>query len=241
MGQKIIAKRYAIGDVVSVSGILDGDFLDDWKHPVGQPRVWQSDNEQCVFGWRWERKEIENYLIDPAIVTKALGDQAPDRNRYRQALELARDRITDYQAARTALSANRKRFKDLPSCFGPKRGKEQHSYPDVLDEQHCQEGLKTVVANHQEEQLVHEADVLNDFQRYLPECRPQGVRYQNFLYAFAGKDLFWAMDDWLKENGFKGAWAFREKVLSALHRSTEDISTWVPEWVELRRQIEGGV
>ncbi len=234
MGQKIIAKRATIGDVVA--GILDGDFLKDWETPKGQPRVWQS-RDGISFGWRWERKEIENYLIDPAIVVRSLGEEAPDRNQFRLALELARDRIAEYQAARTALSANRKQFKDLPSCFGQKRGKEQHPFPDDLDEQQCQAGILTTISNHQRSQQVQEAEVLDSFQRLLPECRPQGIRYKDFLFAFAGKDLFCAMDGWFKTNGFHGAWAFREKVMSGIRRTSEDISTWVPEWAQLHQLI----
>ncbi|MBF0134473.1 MAG: hypothetical protein HQL75_18035 [Magnetococcales bacterium] len=238
MGSKIMAKRYVQGNVVA--GILDGDFLKDWENPTGKPRVWQSGNG-LHFGWCWERKEIENYLLEPGIVAKSLGDQAPDKDLYLQALEAARDRIADYQAARTALSANRKRFKNLPSSFGPERGKEKHPFPDALDERHCREGIHAAVANHQEDQRIQASDVINAYERFLPECRPQGVRYQHFRYAFAGKDLFLAMDDWFKEHGFQGAWAFREKVLIGIQRTTEDISTWEPEWDQLRKQIQSGI
>lgn len=237
MGQKIIAKRDTLGNVVS--GILDGDFLEAWKCPEGKPRVWESG--EGIFpplGWRWERKEIENYLIDPNIVAKSLGDQAPNQDSYLQALESARDRIADYQAARTALSASRKRFRNLPSCFGPERGKEKHPFPNDLDEGHCRDGIKMTVASHKANQQVQETDVLVCFEKFLQECQPQGIRYRHYLHAFAGKDLFLAMDDWFKGNGTPGgAQAFREKILTGIQRTTEDISTWLPEWAQLRQQI----
>jgi hypothetical protein len=47
----------------------------------------------------------------------------------------------------------------------------------------------------------------------------------------------WAMNDWLAANGFIGALAFREKIVSGIQRSTEDISTWLPEWGILRTLI----
>lgn len=46
------------------------------------------------------------------------------------------------------------------------------------------------------------------------------------------------MDTWLKNNSLIGGWAFREKILSAIQRSQEDISTWLPEWAELRKAID---
>ncbi|MBF0179660.1 MAG: hypothetical protein HQM03_06505 [Magnetococcales bacterium] len=238
MGAKIIAKREASGNVVS--GILDGDFQKDWETPRGQPSVWPSKNN-IKFGWRWERKEIENYLIDPAIVVKSLGDKAPDRDRYLKAIESARDCIAVYQAARTALSANRQRFHDLPSNFGPKRGQEQHPFPKAMDEIACQNGIRDVIANHRENQQIQETDVLDSFQKYLPECRPQGIRYQYYLYTFAGKDLFWAMDEWFRANGLRGAREFREKILLGIQNTTEDIATWVPEWEQLHRLIAGNL
>ncbi len=123
MGVKIIARREVLGKT-SVFGILDGDFLKDWQEPENRPAEWKSGNLEH-FGWRWERKEIENYLIDPVVVEKALKNENIDMTGYRTALEDARDRISDYQAAGTALSANRIDFRPLPSSFGKERGKRE--------------------------------------------------------------------------------------------------------------------
>jgi hypothetical protein len=94
----------------TVFGILDGDFVSDWEAPQNQPKIWMSSGGQQL-GWRWERKEIENYLIDPKIVSKALQEQAPPN--YTKMLSKAADLIWRYQAARTALANCRKRFKEL--------------------------------------------------------------------------------------------------------------------------------
>ncbi|MEO5330674.1 MAG: hypothetical protein H7839_01515 [Magnetococcus sp. YQC-5] len=66
-----------------------------------------------------------------------------------------------------------------------------------------------------------------------------GIRYQQDLYAFSGKDLFWAMDGWFKENGFFGAWAFREQILKKMTTTPEDVADWAPEWREWIRQVRG--
>ena len=66
MGASIIARRDSIGRN-EVFGILDGDFVESWQAPIDRPVEWRS-SDGTVFGWRWERKEIENYLIDPTVV-----------------------------------------------------------------------------------------------------------------------------------------------------------------------------
>jgi hypothetical protein len=105
MGERIIARREVLG-INSVFGILDGDFLSDWNNFSDSIRDWKGDD--TLLGWRWNRKEIENYLVDPEVVTKAIQLTPEQKTNYTKALEQARDFIAVYQAARTALSANRK-------------------------------------------------------------------------------------------------------------------------------------
>ncbi len=71
IGSKHGAGRRVIGarDIKSgsnVFGLKDRDFDDDDSAPVNEPREWKLANEKI--GWSWERKEIENYLIDPKVV-----------------------------------------------------------------------------------------------------------------------------------------------------------------------------
>ncbi|RUT09534.1 hypothetical protein DSM106972_000280 [Dulcicalothrix desertica PCC 7102] len=48
---------------------------------------------QVLLGWYWERKEIENYLIDPKVFKKALGSNAPPASEYRAALLASAEKI----------------------------------------------------------------------------------------------------------------------------------------------------
>lgn len=47
--------------------LLDGDF----RYPVpaasAVPEAWIA-GDAALLGWRWSRKEIENYLLDPLVV-----------------------------------------------------------------------------------------------------------------------------------------------------------------------------
>ncbi len=236
MGERIKARREVLGGRV-VFGVLDGDFQTEWRQPTSTPRQWiASDGD--MLGWRWERKELENYLIDPAVVKRSMRTSAPDEALYLQALEKARDQIGIYQAARTALSANRPKFKDLPNSFGRERGREKHPFPDALDQDACLRGMRDVVGQHLEQQSISHERVRETFEHILPEFCNQGSRYIHYLAAFSGKDLLWAMDDRLREMGFGGVLAFREKVLGGIAQTTEDIAEWCPEWRRLREIID---
>jgi hypothetical protein len=66
----------------------DFDFLDD--HNLNTAHRWEETRKKQVnrLGWYWERREIENYLVDPVVVQNALGDKAPDPEVYRDALDV---------------------------------------------------------------------------------------------------------------------------------------------------------
>jgi hypothetical protein len=237
MGDRISARRDAWG-IKGIFGILDGDFRQVWQHPAHAPKLWEANDTKEHLGWRWERKEVENYLLDPDVVCRLVPAEKLNRTAYELMLSKARDRIADYQAARTALSASRRRFENLTSSFGKKRGKEKHPFPDNFDEAICRTCIAEIVRSHVVSQIVTESEVLEYFTGYIPECRSGGVRYNSYLQAFAGKDLLWAMDEDLKQLGFQGAMAFREKILVSITESPEDIASWLPEWNALRQAVE---
>jgi hypothetical protein len=236
MGSRILSLREARA-TSNIFGILDGDFRPDWKPLTARPQPWMSSDNQPL-GWRWERKEIENYLIDEAVVSRALGPAAPPPDVYQAILEKARDAIGVYQAARTALSASRKRFRDLSSKFGQPRGRERHLFPDHLDQPSCHQGIQEVIQEHRLTQLVTAQEVLDRMALMLPEFQPNGVRHKDYLAAFAGKDLLWSMDADLRGLGFASAWTFREKILVGITQTTDDVGQWLPEWAALQQAVD---
>ena len=232
MGNRVKGGREAIGRT-SVFGILDRDFPEVWDTPTGTPRPWIA-SDGVVLGWRWERREIENYLIDPVVVARALGKDAPPPDSYTAALGAARDRLTFYQAARAALSDRRRRFRQLSSSFGRKRGREDHPLPDDPTEQACRKGIKENVEAYDAARCVTIEDVNAVFDTRKPEFAAGGARYDHYLAAFAGKDILWAMDEDICGFGFDGVLPFREKVLVGIQNSTDDLGDWLPEWKALQ-------
>jgi len=221
-----------------IYGIQDRDFVKEWEIPNNQPKVWKHRGTHKLLGWYWERKEIENYLVDPEIVSNALGNKMPKN--YLTLLEQASEKIWRYQAARTALSNCYKYFQALEISFGKKRGKENYPFPESFTDAAIRQGIKETVDSHRSKnQLVEKAEVLETYQNLLNEFDMGGIRRQYFLHTFSGKDLLWAMDDGLQSLG--GAKKFMERVLVAIEESRDEIGTWLPEWQALQQIIQNVV
>lgn len=104
--QRILGARDAQKNVI-IAGIKDRDFDEEVEKPTNEPHQWYAfdeKNNKVQIGWYWDRKEIENYLIDPEVVQRALGSKAPPMTDYKAALQSEASKIANYTAARIALS-----------------------------------------------------------------------------------------------------------------------------------------
>src|SRR5207249_6122652 len=160
-------------------------FLHDWAGPFDEPRQWTSKSGKHNFGWRWSRKEIENYLIDPVVVRRALAGNAPDESEYSEGLRKAEEKVAVYEAARTALSNCRRQFRDLPSSWCGRLASFGHKLPTDLGEPSCREGITGAVQAHAATQVASVNDVITRFESVLPECPAGGARRTRALWAFA--------------------------------------------------------
>ena len=93
------------------------------------------------------------------------------------------------------------------------------------------------------DRIVTPEDVLHKFERLLPLFLPGGVRLENFLIFFAGKDLLYSMKNSLREFGFASSQPqispqdiFIERVIKGIERA-EEVWNWLPEWQQLRNLI----
>jgi hypothetical protein len=238
--------KYGFGERVKITrqvgaktcaGLLDRDFDDDASPPRDTLRPWRVDGDKTWLGWIWERREIENYLLDPAVVQGALGERAPQSDRYWLALSTAATSITDYTAARYALSLSRVRFSPLPNDWGTQRGKDGHPFPDDRSEPDCRQAISTIVQTYQQCQIVTEDEVFQRFESLSPTCRPGGIRFEHFLTFFAGRDLLYALEPWLATAGFASAGMFREALVKGIEKAAE-VWTWLPEWRILRETVQ---
>lgn len=221
-----------------VVALKDRDFDKDGSPPVNSPRNWLAkvNSQDIQAGWSWERKEIENYLIDPEVVSHALGSKAPPIGDYRAALEESARTIADYTAARIALSISRQPLLPLKNCWGNMGGK--HPFPDRLAEADCRNGITDIVRQYEQAQIVREDNVFEYFEHLLSMCRVGGCRFQNFLTFFSGKDLLCGMRSALAGWGLGEPFVFRERIVKGIENSTESVSSWVPEWDQLRQIVQ---
>ncbi len=229
---KIISDR-AINP--KLAGLRDRDFDCRDISIANEPIKWFYQNVQI--GWFWERKEIENYLIDPEVVRRALGRKAPPMDEYKSALQRSAETISAYTAARTALSCYR--FKNAWGEYVD--NKKTHSFPQLLKlgKNKGLEKIKEIVREQKGDRIVEEQNVVDKFENLLPLYRLGGSRFQNYLTFFAGKDLLYVMKNDLQEFGFNPKdpiTEFLERVVQRIERS-EDVWTWMPEWQKLRESI----
>lgn len=89
----------------AVCYVRDRDF--DAEPPVDrtQPAVDRANPDGSALGWHWCRHEIENYLLEPALVAASLGWDQPT---WETEIVKAGQTIHDYQVARWTLGAIRR-------------------------------------------------------------------------------------------------------------------------------------
>jgi hypothetical protein len=180
--------------------------------------------------------EIENYLIDPEVVRRALGQQAPDPAAYQNALNAVAATVAVYAAARTALTQSRaRRLLPISNAWGPERGRLRHPFPDDRNITQCRTGIRQIVRDYGQSHRITAEAVLARFNSLLPECC-EGDRFQYYLTYFSGKDLLCALEPWLVSLGLGSPYQFRERVLRGIERAT-DPWAWLPEWTALRSQL----
>ncbi|MFB2769055.1 hypothetical protein ACE1AT_07120 [Pelatocladus sp. BLCC-F211] len=244
LAQRILgAKDIRTGS--TIAGLRDRDFDDDQSPPQGTPRNWHitEGGKQIPLGWYWERKEIENYLVDPKVVKQALGEEAPPLEEYRQALKASAQKIAVYTAARITLSLYLQNRPSPPNnSWGEERDKKEgYRFPKDkgLTEANCKSELNNIIKQYEQRLSSPKRNPLDDFERLLPTCCPGGSRFQNqnYMTFFAGKDLLYGMREQLSGFGFESPVVFRERILKGIEESTQDVWTWLPEWQRLRELI----
>jgi len=228
----------------NVAGIKDRDFDDDEAIPTALPHEWSAtvNNKRVLLGWYWDRKEIENYLIDPAVVKLALGGKAPPIDKYKAVLQKSAKMIANYTAARMALSCVS--FPNLPFNYWGEERELGYFFPKDkgLKEADCRSQISRILVDKKKEMEASKVNILDKFDQRLEECKLGGKRFEHYLTFFAGKDLLYTMRHDLKKFGFKDSqqpacYTFRDAILRGIRYSQEDVWTWLPEWQRLRELL----
>jgi hypothetical protein len=215
----------------SICGLADGDFPRkpaEWTPPT-QCREWRvrSDGTETMLGWMWQRKEIENYLIDPVVVARALEWDEVRKNAYIANLERVFDKIAAATAGRIALTEH-----------APRRTRLETSMRIDAADAEVRQTLKLRAAEHNDATRIDEAKLLQSYEGSLFECHPGGKFRARALEVFAGKDILAKIQ---QTAGFprevKNREELIERVLSALGRDMAP-HTWLPEWSALYAALD---
>jgi hypothetical protein len=181
-------------------------------------------------GWHWHRHEIENYLLEPAIVSKL---PTVNRDQYETALLDAGERIRHYQAARWTIGQIRKA---LPPNY------ELQTRPDNIGELELPEDLGLAAIH--DWAVVH---VGRFRERVVPLLEPRALAQEvlrraerlanesclsieGMLVWFSGKDIMAALSDWLTAHGLRGPGAFRSALRDWIINNPEEARELLPEW-----------
>lgn len=232
------AKRQESGATRVVAAIRDCDFDID-RLEDDCPKTWavSPNNQRIWIGWSWRRVEVENYLIDPTVVAKALQLSDDDAAFYQTALNQAATSLADYTAARYALSRSRQHGGPLENHWGDSAGLKDHVVPKLRDDEACREGITHCVARFDGNKTAAES-VIARYEMARRDYAQDGARGQQPHIYYSGKDLLCALRPALAEKKWGEPGDFKKRVLLEIQRSQQTVWEWLAEWGELRRKLK---
>lgn len=207
-------------------------------HPIVD-RMWSG----VVLGWRWSRHEIENYLLDPAVVAAATSWNRPT---YEAALVAAGQSIRHYQIARWCLGLVRRSLppiNHLPSRPVAFAGHDFRTPADLTSAGTSQWARDEVTAFRNQvsgvigaaqfdQSLIDRGNQLTAALLSTPDT---------VLTWCSGKDLFTALGTWLQATHHIDSGNFRALLRDWIHDHPEDTVLLLPEWDQLRQIVRAYV
>lgn len=237
MGTKIKARRKIESGHY---GLIDGDFYApsafDEEFDFGKPQIWKSsdDEKATFFGWRWSRKEIENYLIDASVLHHCGVITASQAGVLTELTKVVSKGMVLHQALRFTLSHIRekphvkKRPFPIDTAITLFPDNEGIAHAKSLLVKRISEYSENIIPVVEEAEglLEQNAELLNNHEEIWP-------------YIFAGKDLVTALNIACEDNGLPTANALIGEFIERIEKiEGEKIASWLPEWQKLREYIK---
>lgn len=210
--------------------IRDRDF--DFEPPVDRnsPTPDQYDGA-IVIGWRWCRHEIENYLIDPDIVSAAIGLNV---NTFKAELVRAGKQIRHYETARWVVGRARTQ---LPPHYDlntrPQTLTSKYELPEDLAEPPSFDWARHEVGAFLEhtDAALSAAAITASIADYKVKITEAGFNSsEEVLVWCSGKDMLAAIAPWLQAQGFENPGMFLMRLRDWVRQHSGDAIAILPEW-----------
>lgn len=219
---------------VDAGYLRDRDFDYDPPEDLSRPTV-DYERDGITIGWRWCRHEIENYLIEPMLISSAM--QWPVAN-IEDAIRQAAKNIRHYEAGRWTIGTVRRQ---LPPHYElntrPDNLKNKDiGVPAVLDVSTIHDWISNSIGNHRDRiaSAMNADSVRDTFDGYIARFDDDFlVDIPNILLWFSGKDILAGMENGLKKQGIDNAGKFREKLRNWVRENPQQALEWLPEWSSL--------
>ena len=214
---------------VAAGYLRDRDFDYDPPSDFSIPTL---DNADPV-GWRWCRHEIENYLIEPSLVSEATNCAISD---IEQAIFQAAKKIRSYEAARWTVGFVRRA---LPPAY------KLETRPDNLSdialpsrsyiEAVSKWAFEAIDAHRNKIAAATETEHVKEiFEGFLSRFDDNFVEdITKVLLWFAGKDILAGMEEWLRKRDFNTPGLFRTSMRDWIKAHPERTIELLPEWAKL--------
>lgn len=213
---------------VAAGYLRDRDFDFDPPVDLSKPTV-DSVDGGIPFGWRWCRHEIENYLIDPVIVSEAMAWPIQD---VEEAIRQAARKIRSYEAARWTIGIVRRA---LPPHYDLRTRPDLNeiALPPALDSAAVNAWALNSIKDYQSliaattDPSVVQAS-LEGFAARFDDAFVADVA--SILLWFSGKDILAGMSDWLSTKAAVNPGAFRASLRDWIIANPERALELLPEW-----------
>jgi hypothetical protein len=214
---------------VAAGYLRDRDFDFDPPVDISKPTVDSEDNG-APFGWRWCRHEIENYLIDPSIVSEALAWPIHD---VEDAIRQSARKIRSYEAARWTVGIVRRALPPQYELRTRPNDLNEIALPLLLDSAAVNAWALNNIENHRsliiattDPPAVQES--LENFTARFDDAFVTDVA--NVLLWFSGKDILAGMTDWLITKSFANTGKFRASLRDWIIANPGRALELLPEW-----------
>jgi len=217
-----------------VAGYLrDRDFDFEPPEELSKPAV-DKDIEGCPFGWRWCRHEIENYLIEPSLISEARGWPIAE---IEDAIRDVAKNIRSYEAARWTVGSVRC---VLPPHYElntrPDELKKEIELPLLLDSTVVKQWAFSSIGSYRDRftSITDTSLVEQTFGTFIARFDDDFTEdVQNVLLWFSGKDILAGLAEWLKKKGFANPGQLRVSLRDWVIAHPEQTLELLPEWKSL--------